>query len=149
MQSEVSIWNCMLSLAGSVGQGEMACVIALVMYLVFVVAATVIDMCLLVLASLLQCCGSSMSAKTGTILAITHRLKNLSMLDVSVMGVIVVVASLRGMRSKGVIISFQWGLLLLFGAEVCHYVVYHLVCRWVKPELAVQKTVDAEVSNTA
>merc|ERR1712003_495742 len=104
MHSEVSIWNCMQSLAGSVGQGEMACVIALVMYLVFVVAATVIDMCLLVLASLLQCFGGSMSVKTGAILAITHKFKKLSMLDVSVMGVIVVVASLRGMRSKGVII---------------------------------------------
>merc|ERR1719221_463646 len=68
MYSEVSIWNCMVSLAGSVGEGELACALALVMYLVFVVAATVIDMSLLLLASLLKCRGGSLSVNPDTIL---------------------------------------------------------------------------------
>lgn len=139
MHSEVSIWNCMGSLARSIGGGEMACVIALVMYSVFVVAATVIDMLLLVLASLLNSCGGAMSEKAHTIFAVIQKLKKLSMLDVSVMGVIVVVASLKGLRSKGVIISFRWGLLLLFGAEMCHYAAFHFVSRTIKVVTVVKK----------
>jgi len=149
LQSEVSIWNCMISLARSIGSGEMACVLALVMYSVFVVAATVIDMLLLVLASLLHSCGGAMSGKAHTILAVIQKLKKLSMLDVSVMGVVVVVASLKGMRSKGVIISFRWGLLLLFGAEVCHYAAFYLVSRSVRAMTVMQKSPpDAEFSSS-
>merc|ERR1712137_1498315 len=49
------------------------------------------------------------------------------MLDVSIMGVVVVVMSLRSLRAKGVIISIQYGLYLLFAAEVCHYLAFWLV----------------------
>merc|ERR1712137_585115 len=49
------------------------------------------------------------------------------MLDVSIMGVVVVVMSLRSLRAKGVIISIQYGLYFLFAAEVCHYLAFWLV----------------------
>merc|ERR1712137_1262483 len=51
------------------------------------------------------------------------------MLDVSIMGVVVVVMSLRSLRAKGVIISIQYGLYLLCAAEICHYLVFWLVTK--------------------
>merc|ERR1712060_1033683 len=49
--------------------------------------------------------------------------------DVAIMGVVVVVMSLRSLRSKGVIIAARSGLLSLFAAEVCHYFAHYLVTR--------------------
>merc|ERR1711879_446789 len=59
--------------------------------------------------------------------ALARKLKKLSMLDVSIMGVVVVVMSLRNLREKGVIISMGNGLVVLLGAEMCHYAAFHLV----------------------
>merc|ERR1712061_859879 len=59
--------------------------------------------------------------------AISRKLKKLSMLDVSIMGIVVVVMSLRNLRSKGVIISMRYGLVVMLAAEVCHYLAFHVV----------------------
>lgn len=118
MHAEVSVWRCMCALAGWMSYGEMTAAIAFVMYAVFVVALTVIDMLVLVYASLHYDCQA---------VAISRKLKKLSMLDVSIMGIVVVVMSLRNLRSKGVIISIRYGLGVLLAAEICHYVGFHLV----------------------
>jgi len=105
-------------------------IIAFIMYVVFVVAMTACNVCVLVLAAIrLATPGGCPQERVQPILAISRKMKKLSMLDVSVMGVVVVVMSLRSLRAKGVIISIQYGLYLLFAAEMCHYLVFWLVTK--------------------
>merc|ERR1712048_298924 len=60
-------------------------------------------------------------------MSISRKLKKLSMLDVSIMGVVVVVMSLRNLSAKGVIISMRYGLVVMLAAEACHYLAFHVV----------------------
>jgi len=128
MYSEVSVWRCACALARWSMQGEVTAAIAFVMYVVFVVAMTICDMCVLVIAALrLATPGGCPQERIRPLVAMTRSIKKLSMLDVSIMGVVVVVMSLRSLRAKGVIISIQYGLFLLFAAEICHYLAFRLV----------------------
>merc|ERR1712217_638735 len=93
-----------------------------------VVGMTICDMCVLVLAALrLATPGGCPQERIRPLVAMARSIKKLSMLDVSIMGVVVVVMSLKSLRAKGVIISIQYGLFLLFAAEICHYVAFRLV----------------------
>merc|ERR1712063_194774 len=91
---------------------------------------TACNVCLLVLAAIrLATPGGCLQERIQPILALSRSIKKLSMLDVSVMGVVVVVMSLRSLRAKGVIISIQYGLYFLLAAELCHYFVFRLVSK--------------------
>jgi len=145
MHAEVSVWKCMCSLAAWILQGEVTAAIAFVMYAVFVVSLTVADMVVLVFASWrLATPGGSFQSVIQPAIAVSRKLKKLSMLDVSIMGVVVVVMSLRNLRSKGVIISMQYGLVVMLAAEMCHYLAFHLVCNAAKTsaEETMEKTTD-------
>merc|ERR1712039_531627 len=128
MHSEVSVWRCAFALAQWSMEGEVTAIVAFIMYVVFVVGMTMCDMCVLVLAAIrLATPGGCLAANVRPILSLSQKIKKLSMLDVSIMGVVVVVMSLRSLRAKGVIISIQYGRFLLFAAEICHYLAFHLV----------------------
>jgi len=128
MHSEVSVWRCACALAHWSMEGEVTAIVAFIMYVVFVVGLTAGNMCVLVLAAIrLATPGGCLEADVRPILSLSRKIKKLSMLDVSIMGVVVVVMSLRSLRAKGVIISIQYGLYLLFAAEVCHYLAFWLV----------------------
>mmetsp|Transcript_20410 Transcript_20410/g.51022 ORF Transcript_20410/g.51022 Transcript_20410/m.51022 type:complete len:497 (-) Transcript_20410:40-1530(-) len=79
--------------------------------------------------------GSSCSARRSSsrgadfALAASHVLGKLSMLDVSIMGVVVIVLSMESMRENGVILSMRLGIPILLGAEICHYLAWFVLCR--------------------
>jgi len=128
MHAEVSVWNCTWSLASWALDGEMTSAIAFVMYAVFVVLLTSIDMLVLVFVSLKLASHRAVScAQVQPLLNASRKLKKLSMLDVSIMGIVVVVMALRSLRAKGVVISMRHGLPFLLAAELCHYGAFHLV----------------------
>merc|ERR1712113_281236 len=126
LHAEVSIWNCLEGLWQWVLQGEANCAIAFVMYAVFVVAFTGLDMIVLFIAAAQLYAGSAHERLQPTI-AIARVLKKISMLDVAIMGVVVVVMGLKDFRAKGVIISAEQGLLVLLGAELFHYIAFYVV----------------------
>merc|ERR1712217_431519 len=95
MHSEVSVWECVRSLAAWSANGELTAAIALVMYGVFVIGLTVASMAALVVTSIrLSLPGGSTEAVIQPLMSMSRKLKKLSMLDVSIMGVVVVVMSL-------------------------------------------------------
>merc|ERR1712190_152184 len=67
---------------------------------------------------------------SSAMLAWSHKVRKLSMLDVSIMGCFIVTMSLRGMRVNGVMVTTCSGVAYLLGAEACHYaaasVAHHL-----------------------
>jgi len=160
MYSEVSIWRCACALARWSMQGEVTAIIAFVMYVVFVVAMTACNMCVLLVAAIRMAApGGCLQERIRPVVMLSRSVKKLSMLDVSVMGVVVVVMSLRNLRTKGVIISIQYGLYFLFAAELCHYVAFWLVTsaattligddKCAKNDLAVESATDRSVVDDA
>merc|ERR1712039_1075613 len=130
MHSEVSVWECVWSLTAWSAKGELTAVIALVMYGVFVIGLTVVSIIMLVVTSIrLSLPSGSTEAVIQPMMSANRKLKKLSMLDVSIMGVVVVVMSLRNLRAKGVIISMRYGLVVMLAAEVCHYLAFHVVSK--------------------
>lgn len=132
LRSGVSIRRCTASLAQWALDGEVASALAFVLLAVFVVALTVLDVLVLVALSVYLACGRGRAVPgDGRALRRALRavkvLRKLSMLDVAIMGVMVVVVTLSDLRKRGVIVTTRPGLLLLIGAEVCHYVVFFLV----------------------
>eukprot|EP00449_Zooxanthella_nutricula_P041679 CAMPEP_0198613610 /NCGR_PEP_ID=MMETSP1462-20131121/158479_1 /TAXON_ID=1333877 /ORGANISM="Brandtodinium nutriculum, Strain RCC3387" /LENGTH=413 /DNA_ID=CAMNT_0044345411 /DNA_START=10 /DNA_END=1252 /DNA_ORIENTATION=- len=79
---EVSVLECMGSLCQWVAEGEVNCLIALVMYAVFAVLLPILDMALLFAATLLgpSCAGGLQK----TLLRASRMIRKLAMLDVSI-----------------------------------------------------------------
>merc|ERR1712048_983488 len=133
--TDVSYVLCIKRLSTWVLDGQLNSVIALVMLVGFVLLLTVLDMAVLICAAIQLCrvqtykvgAEQKVMRKPCFALAVARVLGKLSMLDVSIMGVVIVVLSGAVYRSKGIIMSMQWGLLALFGAELCHYAVYYTV----------------------
>jgi len=134
-QDDVSYVLCIKRLSAWVRDGQLNSIIALVMLVGFVLLFTVLDVSVLILAAFQLCRGQlckvgaeqKVTRKPCFALAVSRVLGKLSMLDVSIMGVVVVVLSGAVYRSKGIILSMQWGLLALLGAELCHYALYYTV----------------------
>merc|ERR1719215_1542211 len=126
LHEEVSLWKSLLSLSTAVSGGDVNSSIALAMLGGFALCLPVVDMFLLLFAA---CCsywghtGSTLDAS----MAASRVLRKLSMLDVATVGIALVVLALQNFRKKGVILSMQWGLLALLGAELCHYAMAFLV----------------------
>jgi len=134
--SNVSLWNCMIELANWTLHGHANGFLAFALYAVFVMGFTIADMVLLLVIAV-RCHAHIMSPKTHQVprkmMAMSKLLKKMSMLDVAVVGVTLVVACGQVYKSQGCNLSYRWGLLALFLAEVCHYVMYHSVHRMVPP----------------
>jgi len=126
---EVGVWECIVQLFQWVGNGEMNSLIALILYAVFAVCLPVVDMTLLLAATLLNSFGGSSSARSRSVLAASHVVRKMAMLDVSVMGCFVVSMSLASMRAKGVIVELHIGVLYLLCAEIGHYSAAFVACR--------------------
>lgn len=127
MHNEVSSWTCLLTLSSSTLKGEVNAGLAFILYGVFTILLPLLDMLALLVAAWRMRRGSLSSSDASEFdgpreaLAISHVLKKLSMLDVSLMGVVVVVLSLQNMKNSGVILGLQRGWPVLLAAEICHY----------------------------
>jgi len=132
-KADVSMWACVAELAWHAAHGggpnEF---IALVLYAVFVIVVTVLDMFVLVIAALQQRVRiweeANDSKRYFSALAVSHVLKKLSMMDVAIVGIALVVSCGSVYKKAGTALYFRWGLFVLFCAEACHYLAYFLVC---------------------
>jgi len=130
MHTQVSVLDtiqhtCAWALKGDVNAG-----IAFLMYAVLVALVPILDMLLLLVLAAISARSakpSQVSKTQQTLRAISHVLRKVGMLDVSLMGVFVVVLSMTTLREDGVILSMSGGALALLGAEVCHYLTAFLV----------------------
>lgn len=145
LRSDVSLWSCMVALAGDVGGGEATSVLALLLFSVFVVALTLADMAVLVVAAwLLRSRSRSVAAASlapreaeerllhwglnpSSYLAAARILTKLSMLDVCIMGVFVMTLCMTMYQKVGVAVSASPGILVLGAAELVHFTTYHLI----------------------
>ncbi|CAK0884158.1 unnamed protein product, partial [Prorocentrum cordatum] len=88
LHSDVSIWDCTVSLMRLTADGEVSSALALCMLAVFTLALTVLDMLALVAASVRLWCADDPSALPACpFVSVSKVLKKLSMLDVCTMGV--------------------------------------------------------------
>mmetsp|Transcript_115499 Transcript_115499/g.322894 ORF Transcript_115499/g.322894 Transcript_115499/m.322894 type:complete len:178 (+) Transcript_115499:2-535(+) len=124
LRKSVGVWECAVSLASWVLDGEVNALIAFVLYAGFAMLLPVVDMALILTATLADLrpdAASSAKRWSSPALALSRKLRKVSMLDVSVMGSFVVVVSLASMREKGVIVDVRSGALALLVAEACRY----------------------------
>jgi len=119
LRKEVSVWACMAALVQWTADGEVNSLIALILYAGFAVLLPILDMCLLACAAVLDF--RRWNELAHRLLVVSHKVRKLSMLDVSIMGCIVVTMSLKTLRDQGVIVELRSGVLYLLGAELCHY----------------------------
>jgi len=131
MHEEVSGWTCLLTLAKDISKGSVNSGLALVMYGVFTILIPFLDMLALLLAACSMRSGSDSlnTWRTKAALAASRVLWKLSMLDVSIMGVVVIVLSMENLRQNGVILAMRQGIPVLLGAEICHYLAWFIVRR--------------------
>jgi len=134
VDTDVSILACITALMEWLYYGEASCVLALVMLLGFATLFPVLDMvCLLVAAAGMreeQFEKEKHVSPTwdSTVARSASRVLNhLSMLDVTIMGVVVVSYAAGVYKSQGIVIGMKWGVYLLLSAEVVHYVAYYSV----------------------
>mmetsp|Transcript_62146 Transcript_62146/g.85838 ORF Transcript_62146/g.85838 Transcript_62146/m.85838 type:complete len:497 (-) Transcript_62146:300-1790(-) len=152
-QAEVSVWNCLEKLTVWTGTGEANAFIGFVLFAVGVLAATVLNMAMLLAASVIMW---YRAAETATLskdreptmpacpteqlpvlpVTLARVLKKLSFLDVAIVGVLVIVAGGQAYRIQGLILSLEAGLIPLIMAESCHYLAYHLVTTAASPSCA-------------
>jgi len=134
--SNVSLWSCMVELWQWTLLGYANGFLAFVLYAVFVIGFTILDMIALLIIAV-RCTYHFAQPKVyeapRKLVAFSSLLKKMSMLDVAVVGVTLVVACGQVYKSQGCNLSYLWGLLALFLAEVCHYAMYHAVHRMVPP----------------
>merc|ERR1711879_1073325 len=90
LHSEVSIWRCVRSLAAWTLDGDLNCMVALVLYAGFAVLLPAVDVAALMVAVTSRRC-----AKPAR--SVSRVLRKMCMLDVSLMGTVVIVATLSSM----------------------------------------------------
>jgi len=152
-KADVTIPNCIRMLAEHQKDAfDANAILALITLAVFVVGFTVLDMIALVVAAYQSLSGSARRVEDAprcSAMAVSRKLKKLGMLDVTILGIIIVVASGTVYKKQGLILAFQPGLLGLMGAEVLHYAMYFLVNRLdCNPTTkALEEKVDCEIGN--
>jgi len=129
MHEEVSGWSCLRALWTEVLRGEVNSGLALVMFGGFMILMPFLDMLVLLLAACFMHGPSPNSRGSRAALATSRVLRKLSMLDVAIMGVVVIVLSMQGMKRNGVILSMREGIPVLAGAKVCHFLASSIVER--------------------
>lgn len=123
MNTDVTLGSTIRLLASYIRDGEVNCIIAIVMLLLNVVALTVLDMCAL-LAAMLTLSGSGKPDRT---LPAARVLKHCSMLDVFCMGTLIICASGETFQKQGIFFLLMPGWGMLVAAEVLHYITFYLV----------------------
>jgi len=114
LNSEVSIFSCMASLGDWLAQGNANSAIAFAMYAVFVLVVPLLHVLTLLAAALCR-------EPSALVARLCRTLGKLSMLDVSTMGVVIIVLALSNLRAKGTVVALGPGVGLLIGAELCRY----------------------------
>lgn len=159
-KAEVTIPRCIGMLAQTQSDAfDANAILAIVMLAVFVVGFTVFDMIALIVAAFqsLRLDGTrtveDATAVRHKALAASSTLKKLSMLDVTILGIVIVVASGTVYKQQGLILSFRPGLLGMLGAEICHYATYFFVHNLPTPQnlqknQRVKDTMDTEIGNS-
>lgn len=141
VDADVTLLQCTAALLRWYYYGEINCILAFVMLAVFAILFPIVDMVALVFAAekvgrravsvgTEPTEGKVWSAKGGTgnaAMDIARILKQLSMLEVAIMGVVVVCLACGAYKNQGVMIEMRWGLAVLFLAEVVHWVTYYVV----------------------
>mmetsp|Transcript_119236 Transcript_119236/g.282998 ORF Transcript_119236/g.282998 Transcript_119236/m.282998 type:complete len:460 (+) Transcript_119236:55-1434(+) len=122
LQSEVSVFSLMLKLAQESGEGKVTSLIGFVMFCVFVVGMTILNMVVLMATSVFV-----FQQKSGSrLMQLSWVLKKLSMVDVMCMGVLIVTLCMA-MYRENVVVNMGLGQWLLVTAEVLHYFTYYTV----------------------
>jgi len=140
LKSEVDAEVTMISCIGALVQwfcyGEASCILALVMLLGFAIIFPVLDMLCLFLATARfrdepvekgKRFGQPTSSKIAR--TASFALSHLSMLDVTIMGIVVVSLAAGVYKDQGIVIGMNWGIYLLLAAEIVHYLTYFSVQR--------------------
>jgi len=122
-------------------------ILAVVMMALFVIGFAVLGMVVILLTAVQFNLGDERWRPT---LRLAKKLKKIAMLDVTILGICVVVASGTVYKSEGLILSIQPGILGLIGAQVSYEITYWLVTWWctrrgqqVPPQIVI-KDFDAE-----
>eukprot|EP00405_Crypthecodinium_cohnii_P009251 CAMPEP_0206425442 /NCGR_PEP_ID=MMETSP0324_2-20121206/3794_1 /ASSEMBLY_ACC=CAM_ASM_000836 /TAXON_ID=2866 /ORGANISM="Crypthecodinium cohnii, Strain Seligo" /LENGTH=466 /DNA_ID=CAMNT_0053890225 /DNA_START=12 /DNA_END=1412 /DNA_ORIENTATION=+ len=135
VHTEVTLWDCTKTMAQWGSNGDANFFIAFLMFAVFTMLITVLDMIVLFIASVqLHLERQGRTTCSCRVINFSRTLKKMAMLDVAIVGVVVVVLCGYVYRSVGVILSMRPGLAVLAAAEVCHYATYHLVTGCSEPQ---------------
>merc|ERR1712151_660157 len=123
LHTTVSVQGAIQSLTRWALNGEVNSVIALFMFGVLVVAFSALDVLSMLLSAFIaQFVGSPWACRARRILCgVSGVLRKLCMLDVSLVGIFLVVLTLRNLRDHGVILDLRQGAFVLLGAEACRY----------------------------
>jgi uncharacterized paraquat-inducible protein A len=128
LRADVSMLHCIFNLATWFAEGDGNSGIALAMYGIFVSFFTLADMfALFVMALKLR--GDSGIATARKSKWVSRIAGKLCMLDVSVVGVLIIVLALQDFREKGITVGLRWGIWSLFAAEFVHYLTSFLIHR--------------------
>mmetsp|Transcript_37293 Transcript_37293/g.79180 ORF Transcript_37293/g.79180 Transcript_37293/m.79180 type:complete len:503 (-) Transcript_37293:146-1654(-) len=127
-KDDVSLWSCIWELWNwsfpKNAPIEVNTFIAFTMLGVFSVLFTIVDMItLVVIAGMMQ----FSPARPYWGLEVTHLFRKLSMLDVTVVGVVVIVLAGAIYAKMGVILKLNTGIYFLAVAEAAHYVIHYTV----------------------
>jgi hypothetical protein len=131
--SDVSMLSCLTRLFSHATHGGSPNeIIAMVLYAVFVIVFSALDMILLVIAAIQQntrILGAveERGSPGFNVLRASGALKKLSMLDVALVGIFLVVICGSVYKKAGTALYFRPGFFLLLGAEACHYLAYFVV----------------------
>eukprot|EP00933_Yihiella_yeosuensis_P017454 TRINITY_DN14576_c1_g1_i2.p1 TRINITY_DN14576_c1_g1~~TRINITY_DN14576_c1_g1_i2.p1 ORF type:complete len:459 (+),score=64.76 TRINITY_DN14576_c1_g1_i2:180-1379(+) len=123
LHSETSLVSAMQSLVKEIQKGEVNSLIGFFMISVFVIGFTALDMLALAYVAFL----TKMGRTADGWMKIAWVVKKLSMLDVTCMGILVVILCMAMYRDVGVIVDYGTGLWILVAAEVVHYFTYYTV----------------------
>eukprot|EP00747_Dinoflagellata_sp_TGD_P185641 gnl/TRDRNA2_/TRDRNA2_42268_c0_seq1.p1 gnl/TRDRNA2_/TRDRNA2_42268_c0~~gnl/TRDRNA2_/TRDRNA2_42268_c0_seq1.p1 ORF type:complete len:559 (+),score=62.81 gnl/TRDRNA2_/TRDRNA2_42268_c0_seq1:78-1679(+) len=131
IDADVSYAQCLQKLFAWLANREVNCIFAFCLLAIFAVAVTVLDVFVLLAAAAEQYLHSrdrsSSAAFRNRSIDVAHVLKHISMLDVSVMGVIVVCLAGQAYRHEGIIFSVLPGAIWLLVAEAIHYTMYFII----------------------
>jgi len=122
LKSDVSIMNCLGSLASEISHGEVNSFIGFVMFSVFVIGMTLLDMLVLLWIAIRSWRGRPVARW----MQLSWVLKKLSMVDVTCMGVLIVTMCMA-MYRQYVQVDMGVGQWLLVSSEVVHYFTYYIV----------------------
>jgi len=123
VNDNVTVWNCMWAMASYAWTlREANCVLAFIMLAIFAVGLPCANMLLLAVAA-----GKLSSDGPNTAMQWARVLGKFSMLDVMCMGVVVIVFAAGMYEDVGVAFSLQYGIWVMVGAEVVHYITYWIV----------------------
>lgn len=111
-------------------------VLAVIMMAMFVIGFAILGMGAVLLSAVQFHLESERWCRT---LRLAKQLKKLAMLDVTILGVCVVVASGSVYKSEGLILALQPGILGLIGAQISYEITYLLVTCWCQRDPPVKK----------